>query len=248
MSVYSSQKFPSQFLTISLPLLQSSIYQYNGIDNIQASEQDFLQMFGKLGSQEINEFYFTMAHIYNCDVKIISEYSQNLLSQQQTIITNSNSEVSCYHLENNSNLCIKRQTDKVLQNQMVLKSALITVLNEIGQKISENIIDKDLCIIVNEVVRVDKDQQFWNKVSSLIPSKSKKQVYDFYRISFSKILYDENITKDDTKMIRQLNKENKNTRPAVLAEIFLERTGKNILKRDVIMQFVNIRRQEQLNE
>ncbi|CAL6046585.1 Hypothetical_protein [Hexamita inflata] len=247
MQISNSQKFPSQFLNVSLPLLQSNIYLYNGIDNKRPTEQDFYQIFGKLGSSEINEFYFTMAHIYNCDVKIISEYSQKLLSLQPNI-TNSNSEISYQPLENNSNILIKRQTDKVLQNQMVLKSALVSVLNEIGQQISENIIDKDLCLIVNEVVRADKDQQFWNKVSSLIPSKSKKQIYDFYRISFSKTLYDEIITKEDTKMIRQLNKENKNTRPAVLAEIFLERTGKNILKRDVIMQFVNIRRQEQLNE
>lgn len=77
----------------------------------------------------------------------------------------------------------------------------------------------------------------------MVPSKTKKQLYDFFRTCFSKVLFDAQISREDKLAIEQLNQARPEMKPAALAELFLEESGRNLLKHDVVMQFVNLRRQ-----
>ncbi|CAL5978396.1 Hypothetical_protein [Hexamita inflata] len=120
--------------------------------------------------------------------------------------------------------------------------ALVSVITDFGQSVLHSISDRELCVLVNSIVDNNATQQFWNRVAAQVRSKTKKQLYDFYHTSFSKALYDSSITREDKTLIEQLNQEQPEKKPAELAQAFLEQTGRNILKHNVVMCVVYIRR------
>ncbi|CAL5996459.1 Hypothetical_protein [Hexamita inflata] len=139
----------------------------------------------------------------------------------------------------------KQTTIKVLKTQALLRIAMIQVCKDCGKIVSTEISNKELCILVNKTVEKDSTNQFWNRVKNLVPSKTKKQLYDFYHTSFQKALFDQKISREDNKIIEYMNRQHPEVKPAALADIFLYNSKKYILKREVVMQFVNLRRMQQ---
>ncbi|CAL6057725.1 SANT/Myb_domain [Hexamita inflata] len=235
----------NEFVCVSLPVLQSFNYSFTGQETQQMSySSDFILKIDKLNDSEYQEFWHTLSQIYQCEVdEIYSLYSkqkENML--QKHILSPKNTSNS----DDNQIAKYRIKTPKATKISNMIKiqvqNALITVLNASGVKVEASISDQDLCLLVNEAVLQDQEQQFWNNVARLVPSKTKKQIYDFYHNSFSKALYQNNITAEDKKLIEQLNDQNPDSKPAVLADIFLQKTEKKILKRNIVMQFVNLRR------
>ncbi|CAL5988298.1 Hypothetical_protein [Hexamita inflata] len=187
-----------------------------------------------LSQNELHEFWSIMSHIHSCDVKHMQDYCANL---QQSVSQDSSDSFDAPRLTVN-----KLVAEKVLKTKALVKSALIQVIKDFGVRVTDSISDKELCILTNKTVEDDQTQQFWNNVANLVPSKTKKQLYDFYHTSFSKALFDSQISREDRKMIEQLNAEHPNAKPAALAQVFLDKSGRNIMKHNVIMCFVNIRR------
>ncbi|CAL6097103.1 Hypothetical_protein [Hexamita inflata] len=229
-----------EFIKISVPILQAINYSFNGQNNQEILFKDVQHSIQSLDYQQALEFWKTLSQIHQCDIYKIQTHYNNLQLEEQQL----NSEQVQRKLTKR-----KRTTDKVLQTQILVKYALIQVCQEYKKIISAQCSDKELCQLVNHIVGKDSSQTFWNKVCAHIPSKSKKQIYDFYHSSFSKALYDQNIDVQDKELIQQLCSQYTDAKPAELAEIFLKQTRKNILKRSVVMQFVSVKRlQHQLSQ
>ncbi|CAL5988292.1 Hypothetical_protein [Hexamita inflata] len=228
----------NEFTSISIPILQSLAYQYIGQTNTINQVRTVTQSIRSLKQSELNEFVDAISHIYQCDQQIIKNYYQNLLREDEEI------QSSFSRCDVSLKIKQKTTTQKVLQMGEKLKAALLKVNRDFGVDVNDSISNKDLCLLTNRTVEDDQTQQFWNQVAALIPNKTKKQIYDFYRASFSKVLFESHFTLDDKYAILSLNSQYHNMKPTQLADIFLQKTKRNILKREVIMQIVNIRKQE----
>ncbi|CAL6071031.1 Hypothetical_protein [Hexamita inflata] len=229
-----------QFILTALPTIDSLKYSYFG-ESKQFDTNIVINMINNLNVNDTHEFWDIMSQIYQCDTKYIQQhYVQitNKLDQgiiwQQYYTKDINTNYSHRHKKSTS--------EKVLKSQEELKMALISVVTEFGQSVQHSISDKELCVLVNNIVENDATQQFWNRVAAQVRSKTKKQLYDFYHTSFSKALYDSHITKEDKALIEQLNQEQPEKKPAELAQVFLKQTGRNVLKHNVVMCVVYIRR------
>ncbi|CAL5971242.1 SANT/Myb_domain [Hexamita inflata] len=219
----------SDFAQVSFPILKSIKYQFAGIDR-DVSILQIQQLIEQLSEEESHEFWEEASQIYQCGVDQVKETYQTLRR----------------HDEKRAAATFGKQQvpDNITKTQKQLRTTLITVLKQFREPVPESIADRDLCIVVNEFVEKDIQQRFWNRVASMIPSKTKKQIYDFYRNNFSRALYS-TVTKEEQLIIAQINAEFPHEKPSTLAQVFLERTQKNILKRDIVMRFVNIRRNKQ---
>ncbi|CAL5988584.1 Hypothetical_protein [Hexamita inflata] len=229
---------PIQFQQSALPTIQSLKYAYSGFNSNITIGQIF-GMIEQLNVDQLHEFWVIMSQIHSCEVMHIQKCCVNLKNTFQNSLNSFKNNKT--QMQNNTNKQNK-QIEKCLNNKALVKSALVQVVSDFNVHVNDSISDRDLCILVNQTVQQDKTQQFWNKVAQIVPSKNKKQVYDFYRILFSKALYDSQITREDTKQIEQLNTLYSDEKPSVLAQLFLDKTGRKIMKHDVIMCFVNIRR------
>ncbi|CAL5988320.1 Hypothetical_protein [Hexamita inflata] len=225
---------PVQFQLSALPTIQSLRYVFSGSSSEIIDVGEIFRMMEDLSQNELQQFWSIMSHIHSCDVRDIQDYCYRL---QHTISWESSGSQEGHRQKSNQMVA-----EKVLKTKALVKSALIQVVRDFNVRVKEQICDKELCFLVNKTVEEDKTQQFWNKVANLVPSKTKKQLYDFYHTSFSKALFDSQISIEDRKMIEQLNAEHPNAKPAALVQVFLDKSGRNIMKHNVIMCFVNIRR------
>ncbi|CAL5988294.1 Hypothetical_protein [Hexamita inflata] len=228
-----------ELIKISIPVLQSMMYSYDGSISQEMSERQLIQIINQLSQDQVQEFITSISHIYQCEYSVIQKHIEQLQNSPSKLKNESASDSSQKYAVKK-----KKTTEKVVQNSQILREALIIVLESMSISINPLISDKDLALLTNKAVNHDSRLQFWNLVAAQIPNKSKKQLYDFYHNSFSKALFELNFTSNDKRIIFQINKKNPELKPAQLAEIFLQKTGRNFLKRDVIMQFVSLRRQE----
>ncbi|CAL5971307.1 Hypothetical_protein [Hexamita inflata] len=225
---------PVQFQLSALPTIQSLRYAYSGSDSNTAHVGEIFRMMEELSQDELHEFWSIMSQIHSCEVRHIQKYCSSL---QQSISQDSSDSQEAPRQRSK-----RLVTQNVLKTQSIVKSALIQVVRNFGVQVADNVSDRDLCLLVNETVENDNNQQFWNKMAVVVPSKTKKQLYDFYHTSFEKALFDTQISKEDKVLIEKLNAEHPNEKPAALAQVFLEKTGRNVMKHNVVMCFVNIRR------
>ncbi|CAL5971017.1 Hypothetical_protein [Hexamita inflata] len=187
---------PVQFQLSAMPTIQSLRYAFSGSSSEIIDVGEILRMMEDLNRDELQEFWSIMSHIHSCDVRDIQDYCYRL----QHIISWESSGSQEVHRQKSNQMV----AEKVLKTKTLVKSALVQVLRDFGVRINEQICDKELCFLVNKTVDEDRTQQFWNKVANLVPSKTKKQLYDFYHTSFSKALFDSQISIEDRKLIEQL--------------------------------------------
>ncbi|CAL5988378.1 Hypothetical_protein [Hexamita inflata] len=235
----------SEFITVAHPTILSIRYQYYGIGNQHAALEDVVQMISELSRPEAQEFWTAMSQIHQCSAQALQEYYAGLRSLVRREAQGSFDSQSGLSSQSLSSAAPqpKQTATKVLKTQALLRAALAQVCRDFGKAVSSDISDRELCLLVNKTVEADSTQQFWNRVASMVPSKTKKQLYDFFRTCFSKVLFDAQISREDKLAIEQLNQARPEMKPAALAELFLEESGRNLLKHNVVMQFVNLRRQ-----
>ncbi|CAL5970981.1 Homeobox-like_domain superfamily [Hexamita inflata] len=235
---------PQQFVNVSTSILQSINYSFIGIHSVNVQQMNkVLQSIDLLDKVQSQEFWGAMAHIYSCDTEYIKLQYQLLKTNSITSETQSDTASLSEESSQKRNMVCKFKSDSILSKKNQIRNALVQVVNQYSSnKIESSLTDKDLCILVNKIVENDVTQKFWNKVAALVPSKSKKQIYDFYHTSFSKALFDQQVSREDRDLILQLNQLYPNEKPSTLAAMFLEKTGKLILKHIIIMYFVNLRR------
>ncbi|CAL5988314.1 Hypothetical_protein [Hexamita inflata] len=197
-----------------------------------------MNMISQLNSEEYNYFMFSLAQITCQSVPHITKYVQQLKFQLDFSSSHSHSSAIVQQP--------KQIAAKVLKSQALLRAALAEVCRDFGKPVSSDISDRELCLLVNKIVEGDQTQKFWNRVAIFEPSKTKKQLYDFYHTSFQKALFDQKITREDKKIIEHMNRHNPDVKPAQLADMYIFQSKKHILKREVVRQFANLRRIKQL--
>ncbi|CAL5971047.1 SANT/Myb_domain [Hexamita inflata] len=236
---------PVQFQLTALPTIESLRYAFSGAASEHAALEDVVQMISELSRPEAQEFWTAMSQIHQCSATALQEYYAGLRSLVRREAQGSFDSQSGLSSQSLSSAAPqpKQTATKVLKTQALLRAALAEVCRDFGKPVSSDVSDRELCLLVNKTVEADSTQQFWNRVASMVPSKTKKQLYDFFRTCFSKVLFDAQISREDKLAIEQLNQAHPDMKPAALAELFLEESGRNLLKHDVVMQFVNLRRQ-----
>ncbi|CAL5971043.1 SANT/Myb_domain [Hexamita inflata] len=236
---------PVQFQLTALPTIESLRYAFSGAASEHAALEDVVQMISELSRPEAQEFWTAMSQIHQCSATALQEYYAGLRSLVRREAQGSFDSQSGPSSQSLSSAAPqpKQTATKVLKTQALLRAALAEVCRDFGKAVSSDVSDRELCLLVNKTVEADSTQQFWNRVASMVPSKTKKQLYDFFRTCFSKVLFDAQISREDKLAIEQLNQARPDMKPAALAELFLEESGRNLLKHDVVMQFVNLRRQ-----
>ncbi|CAL5971024.1 Hypothetical_protein [Hexamita inflata] len=223
----------SEFLVTAYPTLQSIRYEYTGVLNEQINIILIQNMFNELTKEEQDGFLYSMFLITGCTIFQLNQ----LLNSSYSPCVYSNSTLTVA-----SSTQQKQTAAKVLKTQALLRTALAEVCRDFGKPVSSDISDRELCLLVNKIVEGDQTQKFWNRVAIFEPSKTKKQLYDFYHTSFQKALFDQKITREDKKIIEHMNRHNPDVKPAQLADMYLFKYKKQVLKHDVVMQFVNLRR------
>ncbi|CAL5988390.1 SANT/Myb_domain [Hexamita inflata] len=236
---------PVQFQLTALPTIESLRYAFSGTASEHAALEDVVQMISELSRPEAQEFWTAMSQIHQCSAQALQEYYAGLRSLVRREAQGSFDSQSGLSSQSLSSAAPqpKQTATKVLKTQALLRAALAQVCRDFGKAVPSDISDRELCLLVNKTVEADSTQQFWNRVASMVPSKTKKQLYDFFRTCFSKVLFDAQISREDKLAIEQLNQARPEMKPAALAELFLEESGRNLLKHNVVMQFVNLRRQ-----
>ncbi|CAL5971060.1 SANT/Myb_domain [Hexamita inflata] len=236
---------PVQFQLTAVPTIESLRYAFSGAASEHAALEDVVQMISELSRPEAQEFWTAMSQIHQCSATALQEYYAGLRSLVRREAQGSFDSQSGPSSQSLSSAAPqpKQTATKVLKTQALLRAALAEVCRDFGKPVSSDISDRELCLLVNKTVEADSTQQFWNRVASMVPSKTKKQLYDFFRTCFSKVFFDAQISREDKLAIEQLNQARPDMKPAALAELFLEESGRNLLKHDVVMQFVNLRRQ-----
>ncbi|CAL5987778.1 Hypothetical_protein [Hexamita inflata] len=228
----------ASFQLTAVPILKALRFQYTGANDNNDSDQ-ISKMIENLNELETAEFWTAMSQIHQQSAADLRVRFLNEL-QPSHHDDSSSSQTSNKYKER-----AKRTTVKVTGASRQLKAALVKVCSELNSSITETVSDKELCCFVNDVVQKDVSQQFWNRVAAFFPEKSKKQLYDFYRNSFQKAIYDADISVYDKLLLEALNFQKPAVKPASLAQEFIEKTGKNLLKHNVVMQVVNLRRAQQ---
>ncbi|CAL6003214.1 Hypothetical_protein [Hexamita inflata] len=103
--------------------------------------------------------------------------------------------------------------------------------------------DRDICIQVNNHIANFGQKHFWHNLQTLIPSKTVKQLREYYQKSFMRVLYDSQIDVKDKELLREMIEKQSETSPTELANQFLEVcTNKNYFKRNIVMYVINIKR------
>lgn len=218
---------PVQFQLTALPTIESLRYAFSGAASEHAALEDVVQMISELSRPEAQEFWTAMSQIHQCSATALQEYYAGLRSLVRREAQGSFDSQSGLSSQSLSSAAPqpKQTATKVLKTQALLRAALAEVCRDFGKAVSSDISDRELCLLVNKTVEADSTQQFWNRVASMVPSKTKKQLYDFFRTCFSKVLFDAQISREDKLAIEQLNQARPDMKPAALAELFLEESG-----------------------
>ncbi|CAL6012225.1 Hypothetical_protein [Hexamita inflata] len=103
--------------------------------------------------------------------------------------------------------------------------------------------DRELCSQVNEHLASHGQKTFWSSLQVLVPSKTVKQLREYYQKSFLRVLYDSQIDVQDKELLREMIESQREANPTDIANQFLEVcANKNYFKRNIVMYVINLKR------
>ncbi|CAL6025562.1 Hypothetical_protein [Hexamita inflata] len=103
--------------------------------------------------------------------------------------------------------------------------------------------DRELCIQVNAYFTSFGQKNFWQRLQTLIPQKSIKQLREYYQKSFMRVLYDNQIDVQDKELLREMIANQKTVSPTDIAIQFLDVCqNKNYFQRNIVMYVINMRK------
>ncbi|CAL6006506.1 Hypothetical_protein [Hexamita inflata] len=126
--------------------------------------------------------------------------------------------------------------------QQLFSEKLCQVLQS-GEKSASVTDDRDLCLKVNQHLINYGQKLFWQRLQTLIPHKTVKQLREYYQKSFQRVLYDDQIDARDKELLREMIDNQKDASPTNIANQFLEVCpNRNYFKRSIVMYAINIKR------
>ncbi|CAL6017312.1 Hypothetical_protein [Hexamita inflata] len=139
----------------------------------------------------------------------------------------------CYNLVENTP---RTQSKESLKFQKLYSECLQQIL-----QINEND-NKKLCQKVVIYLQCNSSKIFWKQMSELIPEKNIKYLKEYYQNSFKRFEHQEFMTLEDKLRLKDLMNEMQTSKPAEIAEIFMEMTkDKNYFRRNVVMYIINMK-------
>ncbi|CAL6020395.1 Hypothetical_protein [Hexamita inflata] len=139
----------------------------------------------------------------------------------------------CYNLVENTP---RTQSKDSIKFQQLFSQCLQIII------LSNESDNKKLCQQVISYLKCNCSKIFWKQLQELIPEKSIKYLKEYYQNSFKRFAHQEFMTLEDKIILKDLMNEMKSSKPAEIAEIFMEMTkDKNYFRRNVIMYIVNMK-------
>ncbi|CAL5996341.1 Hypothetical_protein [Hexamita inflata] len=136
----------------------------------------------------------------------------------------------------------RQKSDQQIQFQNHFSSAvshLLSVQTGLNVVVSE----LELCQRLNEHLKSCPKQQFWNQLSELMQIKTARQLSDYYTNSYSKNLHTGQLTTEDKTVLRELNQQMRQMKPAEVAKVFLDKQKtQTYFKRNIVMYVINLRK------
>ncbi|CAL6012459.1 Conserved_hypothetical protein [Hexamita inflata] len=139
----------------------------------------------------------------------------------------------------------RTQSQQQLAFQNLFAASVIKMLN--ASKVHfQPATNKELCERLNEYLASSRYSNFWAKLADLIPAKTPVQLKEYYKKSFSRFMFQENISFGDKALLRYMLHQMPNAKPSQIVDQFLEKTGnRSYFKRNLIMYLVNLRSKRQ---
>ncbi|CAL5991348.1 Conserved_hypothetical protein [Hexamita inflata] len=140
----------------------------------------------------------------------------------------------------------RTQSQQQLVFQNLFASSVIKILN--ASKVHlQPATNKELYEQLNEYLASSRYSNFWAKLADMIPAKSPVQLKEYYKKSFSRFMFQENIGFEDKALLRDMLHQMPNAKPSQIVDQFLEKTGnRSYFKRNLVMYLVNLRNKRQM--
>ncbi|CAL6068403.1 Hypothetical_protein [Hexamita inflata] len=128
----------------------------------------------------------------------------------------------------------------LLQNHF---SSAVSHLLSVQTGLNVVVSELELCQRLNEHLKSCPKQQFWNQLSELMQIKTARQLSDYYTNSYSKNLHTGQLTTEDKTVLRELNQQMRQMKPAEVAKVFLvKQKTQTYFKRNIVMYVINLRK------
>ncbi|CAL5991178.1 Hypothetical_protein [Hexamita inflata] len=128
------------------------------------------------------------------------------------------------------------------QFQKLFSEKLIQVLQS-SDKSAQVTDDRDLCLKVNQHLINHRQKIFWSNLQILIPSKTMRQLREYYQKSFTRVLFDNQIDVQDKELLREMIESQREASPADIVNQFMKTCqNKNYFKRNIVMYVINMKR------
>ncbi|CAL6012587.1 Hypothetical_protein [Hexamita inflata] len=137
--------------------------------------------------------------------------------------------------------------------QRAIKQEYVEFQQLFSQKLKEIIVtyvpramitnDQELCIQINDYFKNSGQKDLWKQLNEQIPTKTIKQLREYYQKSFQRVLYDNQIDVEDKETLRQLMEQMTDDSPTSIANSFcMISKNKNYFKRNIVMYIINLKR------
>ncbi|CAL5991388.1 Conserved_hypothetical protein [Hexamita inflata] len=140
----------------------------------------------------------------------------------------------------------RTQSQQQLAFQNLFASSVIKILN--ASKVHfQPATNKELCEQLNLYLASSRYSNFWAKLADMIPAKSPVQLKEYYKKSFSRFMFQENIGFEDKALLRDMLHQMPYAKPSQIVDQFIEKTGNHsYFKRNLIIYLVNLRNKRQM--
>ncbi|CAL6058090.1 Hypothetical_protein [Hexamita inflata] len=137
--------------------------------------------------------------------------------------------------------------------QRAIKQEYVEFQQLFSQKLKEIILtyvpravitnDQELCIQINDYFKNSGQKDLWKQLNEQIPTKTIKQLREYYQKSFQRVLYDNQIDVEDKETLRQLMEQMTDDSPTSIANSFcMVSKNQNYFKRNIVMYIINLKR------
>ncbi|CAL5991999.1 Hypothetical_protein [Hexamita inflata] len=219
------------------------LYQFGRLLNIRPEHVAYQVMM--LSDIHYNIMFAQMSVELNVDINTLKQQFVQVAMQQLTIKqTNKEPEADSHDSnEKKPRQIYHRAVKQEFQEYQQLFSEKLYQVLQSGDKSASVTNNRDLCLKVNQHLINYGQKFFWQRLQTLIPQKTVKQLREYYQKSFQRVLYNDQIDAHDKKLLRELIDNQNDASPTEIANQFLEVCpNRNYFKRSIVMYVINIKR------
>ncbi|CAL5993797.1 Hypothetical_protein [Hexamita inflata] len=248
---YLDNKFTSGQQITNIRSLDQT-YNFQPPQLVPVEQSNFAQIFGDSSCQKsdsasalskLNQSKYQNVFQEDNNKQSWEDLVQQIAEIQPNIFSNPQSDPPRTKINQNQNELEKQGRTQTKQHQE-FQELFSTSAKRLLQNFTDvsQITDKQLCgeiaRYLNEFASVD----FWGMLSKLVQSRTAVQLREYYKKSFSRLMFTECLAQNDKVVLKQLVASMPHSKPSEIATKFMDMfQERNYFKRNVIMYIVNMK-------